>query len=50
MPEPLAMKPPIMDEHIEENNHVRHWSSVFEALLRRYSTVSEAFLMPRIVT
>ena len=29
---------------------VGRWLSVFEALLRRYSTVSEAFLRPRIAT
>jgi hypothetical protein len=42
------MKPPTMEEHIKENVEATHWSSVFEALLRRYSTVSEAFLRPRI--
>jgi hypothetical protein len=44
------MKPPTMDEHIEENMIVGHWSSVFEALLRRYSAVPGAFLRPKIVT
>jgi hypothetical protein len=39
-----------MDEHIKENHDAGHWSSVFEALLNRYSTVSEAFLRLRITT
>jgi hypothetical protein len=37
----------MMDEHIEDAGR---WLSAFEALLRRYSTVSEALLKPRIVT
>jgi hypothetical protein len=40
------MKPPTMDDFIKEN--MCHWLSVFEALLRCYPTVSEAFLRPRI--
>ena len=33
-----------------QGQHVGCWSSVFEALLKRCSTVSEAFLRPRITT
>jgi hypothetical protein len=32
------------------DNYVERWLSAFEALLRRYSTVPEAFLRPRIAT
>ena len=49
-----AMPGLLSDTHTDEHNHhgedVGRWSSVVEALLRRYSTVTEAFLRPIIAT
>ena len=38
------------DECTHQEKYVGRWLSVLEALLRRYSTVSEAFLEPKITT
>jgi hypothetical protein len=44
------MKTPTINEHIQEKISIGPWSSVFEALLRSFSTVFEVFLMPKIAT
>ena len=38
------------DERTHQGEDVGRWLSVFETLLIRYSTVSEAFLRPKIAT
>jgi hypothetical protein len=44
------MKPPTMDKNIEEKMYIGRWSSVVEALLKRYATVAQALLRSRIAT